>query len=110
MMKIPDSIGPIELPNVEWALADDIFIKQMLMDKANILVPQHSHAYDHISMLAAGSVRVWKDGKWWQDIKAPLPIFIAQGIKHTFMSLEPNTLIYCIHQARNGVVDIKEYA
>jgi quercetin dioxygenase-like cupin family protein len=99
---------PIELPEVEWCVSDGIFIKQMAMDKAGILVPQHSHKYDHTSMLASGSVRVWKDGVYWQDAQAPLPIFIEAGVKHTFMSLEPS-VIYCIHRNdRTGSVEIVE--
>jgi len=101
------SADRFELPDVEFAMPDGIFIKQMAMDRAGIVVPQHSHTYDHCSMLAAGSVRVWKDGEFWQDIRAPLPILIKAGVKHTFMSLEP-AVIYCIHRTdRNGKVDIE---
>lgn len=52
-------IEPIELPEVEFSIQDGIFIKQMFMERAGIMVPQHSHSYAHSSMLAAGSVRVW---------------------------------------------------
>lgn len=105
-MKIPAVQQIIELPEVEWCVSDGILIKQMAMDRAGILVPQHSHTYDHTSMLASGSVRVWQDDVFWQDVKAPLPIFIKAGVKHTFMSLEPS-VIYCIHRTdRTGQVDI----
>lgn len=87
----------IELPEVEWIVQENIFIKQMLMEKAGTFVPQHSHKYSHASMLACGSVRVWKDDVLHGDFKAPIPISIAAGCKHTFMSLESNTVIYCIH-------------
>lgn len=105
---IPTEFESIELPNIEWCMADDIFIKQMAMDRPGIIVPQHSHKYDHTSMLASGAVRIWQDGEFWQDAQAPLPIFIKAGIKHTFMSLEPS-VIYCIHRTdRTGAVDILE--
>ncbi len=108
-MDIPTGI-PTTIPDdVEWCMADNVFIKQMAMVHANTVVPQHSHTYDHTSLLATGSARVWKNGVFWQDIKAPMPIFIKAGIKHTFMSLEPNTVIYCIHNS-NGDVSIQEYA
>jgi quercetin dioxygenase-like cupin family protein len=87
----------VELPGVEFMMADGIFIKQ------------HSHTYDHASMLASGSIRVWQDDVLVGDFVAPHPIEIKAGIKHTFASLQPNTVVYCIHQTRNyGVVDVAE--
>ena len=86
---------------------DGVFIKQMLLKDAGMLVPQHSHAYDHTSMLAVGSVRVWVEGKYEGDFTAPTPLFIKAKHKHTFQSLVPNTLIYCIHNVgRTGRVQI----
>lgn len=104
-------IENIELPEVEFCIQDGIFIKQMLLEKAGTFVPQHSHSYEHASMLASGSVRVWRDGVLLGDFKAPIPINIPAKCKHTFMSLEPNTVVYCIHRIdRDGEVDIHEPA
>ena len=98
-----------ELPQVEFALPDGIFIKQMLMEKVGTYVPQHSHSYEHASMLAYGAIRVWQNGELMGDFKAPIPINIPAETKHTFMSLEPNTVVYCIHRIdRTGKVDIHE--
>jgi len=100
---------PVELPEVEFTIQDGIFIKQMHMHRAGIYVPQHSHKYAHASMLALGSVRCWKDGKLFGDFTAPTPIDIDSGVKHTFMSLEPDTIIYCIHRTdRVGEVEIED--
>jgi len=99
----------IELPNVEFAVADEIFIKQMYMEHAGTYVPQHSHKYDHTSMLATGSIRVWQNDICIGDFKAPLPIEIKAGTKHTFLSLEPNTTVWCIHRMREGEIEIDEY-
>jgi hypothetical protein len=100
----------IELPNVEFAVADGIFIKQMHMDRAGTYVPQHSHKYDHTSMLATGSIRVWQNDICIGDFKAPIPIEIKAGVKHTFVSLEPNTTVWCIHRIdRTGDVEVDEY-
>jgi len=99
----------IDLPEVEFAIDDSIFIKQMLLERAGTYVPQHSHKYDHTSMLAVGSLRAWKDGALLGDFKAPVPISIKAGCKHTFMSLEPNTVVYCIHNiSREGYAEIQE--
>ncbi len=108
-MEIPDTTEPLDLPEVEWCMADDVFIKQMSMATANIIVKQHTHTFDHTSLVAVGSVRVWKNGEYWQDVKAPMPIFIEKGTAHTFMSLEDNSIVYCIHNAKDGHVQIEEH-
>ena len=87
--------------------ADGIFIKQMYIAEMGTMVPQHAHAYDHTTLLARGSVRVWLEGIRQGDFRAPQPLFIRAKLKHTFQSLEPDTLLYCIHNvARTGVVKI----
>jgi len=104
-------IEPVALPEVEFSIEDGIFIKQMSMVSTGTFVPQHSHAYAHSSMLASGSVRVWQNDELKGDFKAPIPINIPAGVKHTFMSLEPNTVVYCIHRIdRSGHVEIDEHA
>lgn len=82
---------------VEWMEADDIGIFQMLIRQRGHVIFQHDHDSDHVSMVATGGVRVWRDGKLGEVIMAPKPIFIAAGVAHTFQALEDNTLIYCIH-------------
>lgn len=107
-MNLPKNFEHVEqLPEVEFSIQDGIFIKQMYMSRAGIFVPQHSHKYDHSSMLANGSIRVWCDDVLVGDFIAPKPIEIKSGTKHTFMSLEPNTVVYCIHRTdRAGHVEI----
>lgn len=101
----------VELPEVEFTIQDGILIKQMHMKKKDIYVPQHSHKYEHASMLASGSIRVWQDDICLGDFFAPIPINIPAGCKHTFRSLEDNTVVYCIHRMdREGKVEIEEEA
>lgn len=99
----------VNLPEVEWYIDERIFVKQMLMDREGICVPKHKHDYDHCSMLATGSVRVWHDDKLVGDFKAPMPLTVKAGIFHTYMSLEPNTLVYCIHATNGAEVEISEH-
>lgn len=97
----------IEQPPLwEHTSVDGVFIKQMLLKEQGTMVPQHAHVYDHTTMLAVGSVRVWVDGKLEGDFQAPHPLFIRSKVKHTFQSLEPNTLLYCIHRSRGGPIAI----
>lgn len=97
MIAIPTSFVPVEQPPVWQVSVDGIFIKQMLLAKAGYIAPQHVHAYRHHSMLARGAVRAWANGQYLADFQAPVPILIEAGVQHTFMALEDDTVIYCIH-------------
>ena len=85
-------------PVVEIKLCPGLFVKQMLIGKANQYVPQHSHAHAHLSMIAAGAVFVWKDGAPLGRFDAPRGIVIEPGCKHTFAAMVDNTIVYCIHR------------
>lgn len=107
--KIPTGLVAAEQqpPVVEIHMADEVFIKQMLIAKAGTFIPQHTHTYDHTSMLAVGRVRVWAGDAEPHDYTAPTGFLIAAGVKHTFLALEDNTIVYCIHNvSRTGEVDI----
>lgn len=76
---------------------DGIYIRQIMIPKADSVVPQHSHAWDHITCLARGSVFVWKDGALDKQYRAPALITIKAGVKHLFLTCEDETLLLCIH-------------
>lgn len=95
-------------PDISFSCVDDIFIKVMYVKDANTIIPQHSHKYDHTSMLAIGSVEIWANGKSIGQFKAPAAIPIRAHVKHRFLTLVPHTTIYCIHNvSRTGEVDIE---
>lgn len=98
----------IEQPHqVDIKMADDVFIKQIVVANPETYLPQHSHAYDHTSMIALGAVRVWEGGDCKGDFTAPCGLTIKACVKHMFMTLVPNTIIYCIHNvSRTGDVDL----
>lgn len=106
--KIPQNLQPQELGNWEFHCVDGVFVKQMHLPTANIVVPQHLHRYDHNTLLAAGKLRVWKRDEWIGDYFAPTCLFIEAHTPHTFMSLADNTVAYCIHNVSRsgGAVDI----
>ena len=92
---------------VEIKMADGIFVKQMVLSHAATVVPQHSHEHDHLSMLAVGSVALWRDGVFVKEFTAPCGISIPARTKHAFVSLSDFVVIYCIHNIeRSGEVDI----
>ena len=94
---------------IEIKMADGIFVKSTLIPEAGTILPQHAHSFDHLSMIASGAVRVWQDGELLGDFSAPVGILIKARAKHKFLSLENNTLIYCIHNLHSAeAVDIAE--
>ena len=94
---------------LDFACADGILIKSMILRKIGTYVPQHSHKYDHTSFIAIGAVRLWCDAELIGDIHAPKPIEIKAHKKHLFMTLEDNTVILCIHNGyRSGEIEIHE--
>jgi len=101
---VSDVVQPIRL---DFQTVDDVAIVQMHIPEKGTLVPQHAHKYAHTSMLARGSVKVWKGGVYAGEEKAPKPLYIAAGVQHAFEALENDTVIYCIHNtARTGEIEI----
>lgn len=94
---------------IEEHTADGVFIKQMVIPKAGTVVPQHSHSYDHTTMLAAGSMLVKSDLMDRAELRhAPAAIFIPARVKHTFTSMVDHTVAYCIHRERDGGASVHE--
>lgn len=100
---------PAELqPFGEEYIADGIFVKEMKIPKSGTVVPQHSHVYEHMTLLVKGSVFV-DDEKTIKTYHAPSAIIIKAHVKHSFTSLEDNTTLYCIHNTlQTGKVEIAE--
>lgn len=105
-------LAPFQPVSVDFALPDGIFIKQVHVRERGTYLPQHSHAYEHATMIAHGSVKVWVDGELDRRVpegiyKAPVPVMIAAGVKHLFLALEDDTVLFCIHNAsRSGEVEV----
>lgn len=94
---------------IEFYLADDIFIKSGMFHKAGTVIPQHSHEYDHTSFIASGGVQAWCEDEYLGAFSAPAGIFIEKHKKHKFITLQDNTTLLCIHNiSRNGMIDVHE--
>jgi hypothetical protein len=94
--------------SVEVKICDGLFVKSMLVHEAGTIVPQHSHSFDHLSMLAVGRVLVWAGEECLGPFQAPIGILIKAGVPHTFRTLTDNALLYCIHRTdENGEVPIE---
>lgn len=89
-------------------MCDGLFVKHAVF-AAGTHIPQHSHGFDHLSVIATGAVRVWQDGEVLGEYRAPAGIVIKAHRKHRFLALEPMTTVLCVHRLdENGDVPIDE--
>lgn len=88
-------------PEVLIGCVANLWSKQMHFLKAGDMHRGHSHCFDHLTLLAAGSMRVVVEGGT-TDFKAPTMIYIQAEKHHELTALEDNTVAYCIHALRTG--------
>lgn len=86
-------------PTTDIKIVDNVFVKIHLFHHAGDTHDGHAHSFDHITLLASGSVKMVHD-KGEAEFKAPHLIVTPKGIKHQFTALEPNTVFCCIHAIR----------
>lgn len=61
----------------------------------------HVHNFDHVTLLAKGSVEVDVNGSK-TTFQAPHMIYITAGKEHYITALEDDTIAYCVHALRTG--------
>lgn len=82
-------------------IVDNVFVKLHQFLRAGDTHQGHAHAFDHVTLLASGSV-LMKHDKGEQEFKAPTLIVTPKGVAHQFTAKEPNTVFCCIHAIRDG--------
>jgi quercetin dioxygenase-like cupin family protein len=87
-------------PNTRVTCATNLWLRQMHFVKAGDKNEGHEHNYDHMTLLATGSVAVHVNGQT-TNFTAPHMIFIKAGRRHYIEALEDNTIAYCVHALRN---------
>ena len=88
-------------PNVRIGCVANLYSRMMHFAKAGDIEHGHTHQFDHLTLLAAGSLRVTVEGKT-TDFRAPHMIYLRADKNHELVALEDNTVAYCIHALRNG--------
>lgn len=88
-------------PQVNLSLISNVWIRQLHFEKSGTVMAGHMHTFDHQTLLASGSLRVFVDGVA-RDFTAPQIIVIEKGEVHILESLEDNTVAFCIHALRMG--------
>lgn len=63
------------------------------------MVPQHAHEHDHMTVLIAGTMKIWDGGSFFGVKDAPAIINIKAGSKHSFYAVT-EIMVQCIHNLR----------
>lgn len=88
-------------PVIAIGCVANLYSRQMVFEKTGDIEQAHNHAFDHLTLLATGSLKVSVDGKD-TVFKAPHMIYIKAEKLHQLEAMEDNTIAYCIHALRNG--------
>ena len=90
-----------QAPDVRIGCVANLYSRMMHFAKAGDIEHGHTHQFDHLTLLASGSLRVTVEGKT-TNFKAPHMIYIRADKNHELVALEDNTVAYCIHALRDG--------
>lgn len=91
----------MDAPVTNLACVSNLWLRQMHFIKAGDANEGHVHNFDHITLLAKGSVEVDVEGNK-TTFAAPHMIYITAGKRHFITALEDDTLAYCVHALRTG--------
>jgi len=86
-------------PQITLGLVSNLFSRMMHFKSKGDVEVGHTHPFDHLTLLAHGSLNVEVNGKT-TEFKAPHMIFIKAEYVHKLTALEDNTVAYCIHAIR----------
>jgi quercetin dioxygenase-like cupin family protein len=89
-------------PVVDIACVANLFSRMMHFKKVGDIEIGHTHQFDHLTLLAKGSLKVIVDGAE-SVFKAPHMIYIHKDKVHELTALEDDTVAFCIHALRDGV-------
>lgn len=88
-------------PESRITVKGNLWLRQMYFAKAGDRNEGHEHNFDHMTLLAHGSVNVHVEGNVTK-FTAPNMILITKGKRHFVEALEDGTIAYCVHALRNA--------
>ena len=88
-------------PEIKIGCVSNLYSRMMHFKKQGDIEHGHTHPFDHLTLLASGSVEIKVDGIK-SIFTAPHMIYIHKDKEHELVALEDNTLAYCIHALRMG--------
>ena len=87
-------------PEITLGEVANLWSRMMLFRSSGDTEQGHSHPFDHLTLLAKGSLRVTVDGLA-TDFHSPHMIYIQKDKTHELVALEDETLAFCIHGLRD---------
>jgi quercetin dioxygenase-like cupin family protein len=88
-------------PEIKLTYVSNIFTRMMHFVKAGDTEQGHTHQFDHVTLLAKGSLKITVDGVE-STFVAPHMIFIHKDKEHELVALEDNTVACCIHGIKDS--------
>jgi quercetin dioxygenase-like cupin family protein len=88
-------------PSIKIGCVANLYSRMMHFEKAGDIEIGHTHQFDHLTLLASGSLRVVVDGVS-SEFVAPHMIYIKADKNHELIALQDNTVAFCIHALRDG--------
>lgn len=79
----------------------NVWIRQNHLEKEGDFYKGHEHKFDHVTLLSKGSVRVEVEGKPPKVFVAPTFIIMRKELQHKMVSVEDDTVYYCIFALRD---------
>jgi hypothetical protein len=86
-------------PEVSIGCVANLFSRMMHFKNVGDIELGHTHAFDHLTLLAKGKLKVTVDGVS-TEFTAPNMIYIKADKIHELEALVEETLAYCIHALR----------
>ena len=87
-------------PNVNIGCVSNLFVRQMHFAQVGDSEMGHAHAFDHMTLLAKGRLKVRINDED-TEFTAPQMIFIKAELQHELTALTDNVVAYCIHALRD---------
>jgi len=100
-------LHPDQPETTDIKLGAGLFVKVVRFAHADMIAPQHAHAFDHLSFVYRGAVCVEVDGVCLGDFRAGDFIFIKARAHHFFRTLAPETIVHCIHNIDRSGGDVE---
>lgn len=91
-------------PKVCLIMSGNLYMRQMRFENVGDVEHGHCHVFDHITLLATGSLKIRAQGQE-TVFQAPAAIKILANEIHELEAVEANTLAYCVHALRDAVTE-----
>lgn len=87
-------------PSISIGCVANLYSRMMHFKRVGDMEKGHKHQFDHLTLLAKGSLKVTIEGVA-TEFTAPHMIYIRADKNHELVALEDDTVAYCIHALRD---------